>query len=157
MPRDFFERHVKPNYALWQATLLEEHLAKNAVAEANNMAAHVFHYWKNRDRSEVYGARSEAEYRDELAKPERTPDFGLVRDVADGHKHVELTRPSRVTRSDQTQTGSLAWGQGGFGEGVYGGGPQLVITLDDGSKRALSAVMKNVMEMWKQLLVQMEL
>ena len=51
----------------------------------------------------------------------------------------------------------MGWGEGGFGEGVYGGGGQIVIQLDDGSKRALSAVMLNVMEMWEQILTAMRL
>jgi hypothetical protein len=39
MPRRFFDRHVMPNYEDWLASPLDERLAKNAVAEANNMAA----------------------------------------------------------------------------------------------------------------------
>ena len=80
-------------------------------------------------------------------------DFGLVRDVADAHKHVELDRPTRrVTRADQTTKGGMGWGEGELGEGVFGGGPQLVVKLDNNSKRALSAIMQNVIEMWQRLL-----
>jgi hypothetical protein len=46
----------------------------------------------------------------------------------------------------------MGWGEGGFGEGVYGGGFQLVVKQDDGDKRALSAIMQNVIEMWRRLL-----
>lgn len=151
-PRDFFENHVRQNYDAWMADPLKEHLAKNAVADANNMAARVFHHWKDVDRAQVFGANNEGEYRNELAA-RACPDFALVRDVADAHKHFNLDRPSRrVTRADQTGTGRTGYGEGGFGEGVYGGGPQLVVSLDDGGKRPLSAVMKNVMEMWERLI-----
>jgi hypothetical protein len=103
MPRAFFERHVLLNYRDWLASPLDERLAKNAVADANNMAARVFHYWRSQDlMTKIQGAASEAQYRDHLSVRE-CPDFGLVRDVADAHKHVELDRPNRrVTRSNQT-------------------------------------------------------
>ena len=152
MLRHFFENHVLPNYNEWLASPLDGRLAKNAVAGANNMAARVFHYWRGRDLSKIYGARSEGKYRNELAARE-CQDFGLVRDVADAHKHFELDRPNRrLTRADQTAKGGMGWGEGGFGEGVFGGGPQLVVKQDDGDKRALSAIMQNVIEMWRRLL-----
>ena len=153
----FFDGHVKPNYEDWLASPLDERLAKNAVADANNMAARAFRYWRDREPARVYRANNEGRYRDELAARE-CPDFALVRDVADAHKHFHLDRPTRlVTRSDQTGPGAIGWGEGGYGEGVYGGGPQLVVTLDDGSKRPLTAIMANVIEMWEQLLTRWRL
>jgi len=152
MLRKFFESHVLPNYKEWLASPLDERLAKNAVADANNMAARVFHYWRDSDPSKIYGATSEGKYRNELTARE-CQDFGLVRDVADAHKHFELDRPNRrLTRADQTARGGMGWGEGGFGEGVFGGGPQLVVKLDNGTNRPLSAIMKNVIEMWQRLL-----
>ncbi len=79
-------------------------------------------------------------------------------DVADGHKHVELDRePRQVTRMDQTGVGTLGYGEARYGEGVYGGAKQLVVTLDDGTKRPLSAIMENVMAMWERILAEMSL
>ncbi len=40
-----------------------------------------------------------------------------------------------------------------WGEGLWGSPPQLVVTLDNGDKRPLTAIMKNVMEMWERLLL----
>ncbi len=152
MPRQFFEDYVKPNYEAWRANQLDVRLAKNAVADANNMAARVFMHWEKNDPSKVYGVTSEGRYRAELTARE-CRDFGLVRDVAEAHKHVELDRaPRQVTRSEQTTVGGMGYGEGGWSEGTYGGGPQLVITLDNGRKRALSAVLKDVIEMWARLL-----
>ena len=69
-----------------------------------------------------------------------------------------LTRGNRqITSATQTGVAKMGYGEGGFGEGVFGGGDQIVITLDDGSKRALSAVIQNVMAMWSQALVNMGL
>ncbi len=152
MPRAFFEDHVRPNYEEWMAQPLDQRLAKNAVADANNMAARVYHHWENVDRAKVHGVNHEGQYRDALVAKE-CEDFGLVRDVADAYKHVVLDRPSRrVTRAGQTAPGATGWGEAGWGEGVFGGGPQLVVTLDDGNKRPLTAIMGNVMKMWEQLL-----
>jgi hypothetical protein len=108
-PRNFFEQHVRPNYEEWRQEPLNERRAKNAVSDANNMAARVFHYWNGRDQSQIYGARREGDYRDELAARE-CPDFALVRDVAEAYKHVELSRPTRrVTRYDQTAAEPTKW------------------------------------------------
>lgn len=157
MPRRFFDNHVKPNYEQWLADPLNERLAKNAVADANNIAARVFHHWRDLDPSQVNDTADEGHYRSELAARE-CPDFGLVRDVADAHKHVTLHRPNRrVTGANQTGVGATAWGEAGWGEGVSGGGPQLVVTLDDGTKRPLTAIMANFMEMWERLLADWQL
>jgi hypothetical protein len=154
MPRAFFDNHVRRNYDAWMAEPLQEHLAKNAVADANNMAARVFHHWKDLDRAQVFGANNEGEYRNGLVA-QVCPDFALVRDVADAYKHVELDRPSRrVTRADQTGVASLGWGEALWDEGTWGSVPELVVTLDDGAKRPLTAIMQNVMGMWERLLVE---
>jgi hypothetical protein len=156
MLRRFFDVHLRPNYEEWLASPLDERQAMNALAAANNMAAWALHYWSGRDSTKVYGIRKdkESEYRHELATRE-CPDFALVRDVAEAHKHFHLLRkspPRHATRSDQTQLGATGWGEGGYGEGVYGGGPQLVVTLDDGTERPLAVLMGKVITMWEQLL-----
>ncbi len=155
MPRNFFENHVKPDYEEWLADPLDERHAKNAVSDANIMAERVFHYWKDHDPTKVYSAKEATPYRKTLVAKE-CGDFQLVWDVADGHKHVELDRePRQVTRKDQTGVGTLGQGEAKYGEGVYGGAKQLVVTLDDGTKRPLSAIMKNVMAMWERILAEM--
>ncbi|MCB1489872.1 MAG: hypothetical protein KDJ88_20735 [Bauldia sp.] len=153
MPRKFFEQHVKPDYEDWLRAPLDERHAKNAVSNANNMAARVWHYWTDQgDLSKVFGEPNEGAYRNALAVHECS-DFGLVRDVADAFKHFQLDRPSRrLTRTNQTAAGGMGFGEGKFGEGVFGGGPQLVVTLDDGTKRPLTSMMRNVMDMWERLL-----
>ncbi len=157
MPRSFFDNHVKPNYDEWLAHPLSEWRAKNAIAEANNMAERMFHYWRDRYRTKVYLASGPACYRRALVA-NCCPDFQLVWDIADGHKHVELERkPRKVSAANQTGVGTLGYGEAGYGEGTYGGVEQLIVTLDDGTKRPLSAIMKNVMAMWKCVLAQSSL
>ena len=153
IPRKFFEQHVRPNYEEWLHEPLNERRAKNAVGDANVMAARAFHYWKDQDPNQIYRAQSERQYRDELAARE-CADFALVRDVADVYKHVELDRPSRrLTRYDQTA--ASGYGEGRWGEGPWGG--QLVVTLDDGTKRPLADIVHNVIAMWERLLDRMML
>ncbi len=157
MPRNFFENHVKPNYEDWLANPLSERLAKNAVSDANIMAERVFHHWKERDPTRVFSAEGPTPYRRAMVSNE-CDDFQLVWDVADGHKHVELDRePRQVTRKDQVGVGTLGYGEARYGEGVYGGAKQLVVTLNDGTKRPLSAIMENVMAMWERILAELSL
>jgi hypothetical protein len=155
MPRQFFEQHVRPNYDEWQQDPLNERRAKNAVGDANNMAARVFHHWQGRDPNHIYGARSEGEYRSELAARE-CADFALVHDIADAYKHVELSRPSRhVTRYNQTAAEPTRWNTVRWNEAPWNG--QLVVTLDDGTRRPLRDIMRNVIAMWERLLDRMML
>ena len=41
-----------------------------------------------------------------------------------------------------------------WGEGKYGGGEQVIITMKNGDKRALSSVLQNVFDAWTILLGQ---
>jgi hypothetical protein len=137
---------VRPNYEEWQRNRRDERLAKNAVMTASIMAARVLYYWKDRDLGQVYGAQTEHEYREALAARE-CADFALVRDVADTHRHVEITRASRqVTRYDQTADKPTRWGAA-WGS-AWGG--ELVVTLDDGTSRPLADIMENVIAMWER-------
>jgi hypothetical protein len=121
------------------------------------MAERVFVYWNALDPTQVASTKSPRQYRVYLAE-NISEDFGLIRDIHDGHKHAVVSRADRrVTTSDQTGVAQTAWGEGAFGEGVFGGGDQIVVRLDNGSKRALSAIMKNVMTEWENLLAQMGL
>jgi hypothetical protein len=153
-PQEFFENIVKPSY---QGRLLDpliEWKAKAAVSNADTMAERVFVYWNTREQAQVAGAKSAYQYRVHL-RERVCPDFGLVWDLHDGHKHMIVSRGNRQVTS-ATQTG-VAQIEGEYGEGLLGGGDQIVIELDDRSKRALSGVMQNVMAMWNKLLADMGL
>ena len=157
MPRQFFEQHVRPNYEEWLRNPLDERCAKNAVSDANNMAARVLHYWQDLDRSKVYGCTIEQEsaYREALVERE-CPDFAWVRDIAEAYKHVELIRyrdKRIVTRHDQTA--ATGYGKRTYNEGPYGG--ELVVTGGDGTSRPLADIMGNVIAMWERLLDRMML
>jgi hypothetical protein len=154
LPREFFEQHVRPSYREWLRNPEDRRLAKSAVENANDMAAHVLHYWQDLDRSEVYdcGAEDETRYRGELVKRE-CPDFAWVRDVAEAYKHVVLTRRPEtriVTRFDQTAVKGTVFEDDVFEEGVFEG--EIRVTRHDGTSRPLTEIMSNVIDMWERLL-----
>jgi len=147
--QEFLDRVVRPTVDDWLRNPLDERLAKQAANELNNLAERVFRHWPA-GAPDVYGAVTIGEYRRKLVE-HAASDFQLVWDIADAHKHVELHRPSRqVSRDDQTTPGCLGFGEGGFGVGAFDG-PELVVRLDDGSRRALSGVISNVLAMWERI------
>ena len=135
----------------------EEYLAKVAVGHANVMAARMWHHYQGTPRD--YGAKSEGQYREAITANE-CADFGLVRDIADGFKHVKLTRPSRrVTSADQTGARHVTFTNGrgeavtfvnDRGDGVVFLGP-VIVELDDGTTRPLLPVLEAVVAMWDRL------
>jgi len=154
--RDFFENMVKPPYQAWLSDPLTEWKAKTAASNADTVAERTFFYWDGRDQTQIAGAASARQYKNYLRGI--CPDFGLVWDVHDGHKHFKLDRPNReITSATQTGVSRMRYGEGDFGEGAYGGANQIVIDLDDGSKRTLVGVMQAVMVMWEHQLALMAL
>ena len=112
-PREFLEEMVGPTVAAWRADHLNARLAKQAANELNNMVDRMLNHWGG-GAAEVYNAGTPAEYRRKLVT-DVCPDFQLVWDIADAHKHVELGRPDRsVTRDDQTAPGHSATAKAGM-------------------------------------------
>jgi hypothetical protein len=152
-PREFFEKTVEPSYQDWRNEPLVEHRARALFGFANDMAERMFHHLA---LEKVYRDRGPAQYRDALA--EECPDFGLLRDIADGTKHVRLTRASRkISNAEQTGRGALIWGKTGdkFEDAAYTfeeSGDLLITTTDSGEQRSLISIANNVMSMWKRLL-----
>ena len=82
-------------------------------------------------------------------------DVALLRDVADAFKHHRLDRPNtKVSVSTDVVPTGGGYGELHYGEGKYGGGEQVIITLKDGNKRALSSVLQNVFDAWMTFLGQ---
>ena len=159
-PRRFFDSNVRPAYEAWRADLKAEWKMNATVAMLNNMAAWVFSHWcpygSPTNKLAVYRAENEGQYRTALAQHE-CEDFALVRDIADGHKHVILGRPNRqVTKADQIAS-ELYGGafSSDFSSDFDIGTHQFVVTLDDGvTKRAVSDIADSVFSMWERLLTQ---
>ena len=155
MPRDFFETMVKPSYWDWREEPLAPHRAKASFGYANDMAERMFHHLK---LEKDYPDRGPAQYRDALT--EECPDFGLLRDIADGTKHYQLDRNNRrISGAEQTGPGALAWDTAGdkFEDAAFTfeeSGELLITTTDSGEQRSLIAITSNVMSMWERLLTE---
>ena len=79
-----------------------------------------------------------------------------MRDIDDAHKHLELTRePRKVTTSGQTRILPIhrigALGEMALGQGTIPGG-NIMVVWDDGTRKSLASVLKNVIEMWEGIL-----
>lgn len=144
---DFYAEHVRPAVDAWRAAPTDLRLAKAAAVALYHQADHFWHAHCQEDAERVLGTTSPGAFRARLAT--RSPEYALLRDVAEAHKHVKLDRRSRrVTNADQTAVGATGYGEAPYGEGPFGGGPSVVITLDDGSKRHLSAIVSVVEKYW---------
>jgi hypothetical protein len=79
-------------------------------------------------------------------------DLDLLDDIENAFKHVTLwpkkTAPRRITSDRAVVSSETGFGVGAFGEGVFGGAEQMIVTTNDGSKRALSAILQNVLDAW---------
>jgi hypothetical protein len=146
----FFDEHIVPNVREWETSPLEPHRAMNAAVSLNQMADHFWHEHQA-NPTKVLQAKSLPEFRDALAAA--TPGFGLIRDVADAHKHYKLSRANRnLTDASQATTGSMGWGEAAWGEGQWGSPSEIVVTYDDGSKHHFSTAVRNVEAMWEVML-----
>lgn len=148
---DFFDTHVVPAVKDWRAAPTDLRLAMNAAVVLNQMADYFWHAYQSVDPVRVFQQAAVSDFRRELAL--RYPSFALLRDVAEAHKHVKLDRPARaITSAAQTRIGRMGWGEAEFGVGVYGGGPEVVIQLDNGKKRHFSALVEEITNLWMSLL-----
>jgi len=149
-PKVFFNDFVCRAYGEFLKDPASEYRAKQAVTEANNMAERVWHWFRDSDDSKVCYAEGPTKYREGLAT-NVCPDFQLVWDIADGHKHVTLNRRwfRLVTSANQTEARSGGFDPAAFGESFDT--PRIVITLDDGTERLLAEVLAQVMAMWEDI------
>jgi hypothetical protein len=146
----FYDEHIEPSVREWEASPLEPHRAMNGAVALNQMADHFWHEHHG-DAARVLHSPSLPAFRNALAAA--TPEFGLVRDVADAHKHYRLDRANRnLTDASQATAGSMGYGEARWGEGQWGSPPEIVVTYDDGSKHHFSTAVRKVKAMWQGML-----
>ena len=124
-PRGFFDRYIVPALGDWTKNPDDKRLATTLAGALNNsidrLCAH--------DKGPTPKKTDLLALRDQLAA--KCPEFGLIRDIADTEKHVQLTRRTRrVSKLDQTQT------SGAFGTGFDAAGfdvVRIVVVEDDGT------------------------
>lgn len=79
-------------------------------------------------------------------------DVELCGDVADALKHAILTRnvdARQIRENDAVLALGTGFGELSFGEGKYGGTPQVIVLANSGT-RALSSVLQNVLDAWRR-------
>ncbi len=123
----------------------------NAAVSLNQMADYFWYLFSELEPDRVFAKSTIGQFRRELTV--RHPSYGLIRDVADAHKHLKLNRDDRVlTSAGQTGIESLDFGEAEYGSGTFGGSDDLVIELDSGHKQHFSSVVDDVVTMWKEML-----
>lgn len=143
MPNHFFRTYVTPAYDSWQNSPQDIRLAKTLALELNNIAER---YWKLKCTTSFESA---GKYRDDLSRI--LPEFALIRDVAECHKHLELGRRSARVKSDNDVTVEHV----GYGQGYgvrYGGGDVVILKMENGNIEYFDFIAKKVYQYWKSLL-----
>lgn len=154
-PNEFFQKFVEPTYQDYLAEPLQHHRVKNAAAQLDTLAERMWNWWQERDALKIRNVASPRAYRELLAR-EGCPDFQIVWDLHDAHKHVELTRGARIVTS-ASQSG-LTFVGGAFDPDAFDpeafdcGVETFLVRLPDGAKRNLAEVFSNVHSMWQHLL-----
>jgi hypothetical protein len=158
-PRKFFEQYVRRSFDDLRMHPDDEYLAMTAAEYANAMAGRLWHHHRVLRPWRLYGASNEGEYRNALAAKE-CAEYGLIRDVADGFKHLKvMSRGGRAPTVDQAGARPTARtndsGTGPAWTDETGAALEcrsaILIELDDGSTRPLLEVMTAVVNMWDQL------
>ena len=147
--KGFFEKHVIPSLHEWKKSRTDERLAMNLANNLNNLIDYYWAFSSVNDPSKVFNKKTSKAYRAELSKS--NSNIGLIRDIADAHKHFKLSRVDRtLTSANQTSPKSIGFGQA-YGMS-YGGGELLITTLDSKEEIHFSIIVESVYEYWLDLL-----
>lgn len=138
-PKDFLEVMVRPNVADFKARFDDLRLAFNAVAAVDALAAQLYAWCQQNAPAEIVGVPSDTHYRGRLAQA--NAEFALLRDIAKANKHVHLTQGTpQVSSAGQVSQKALGWGVARWGEGRYGGRPQVVVDTNGGEARVVENI-----------------
>ena len=126
-PRKFLDTIVRLDVADLHEKYDDLRKAQHAIASVDALAAHMF-VWAKTNKPAAVPMGDDSAYRQQLAVAH--PVFGLLRDIAKAQKHVHLTRHNpQVTDVSQVTSRTIGWGEGGYGEGRYGGVQQVVVDI----------------------------
>lgn len=148
--QEFFDQHVTPAISDWQGNELAIYKAKMVATNLNQMADYYFNEFSN-DANKVLGVSSPWQFRDALSQ--QYPDFALIRDIADSHKHVLLSRASRrISNESQTRADHVGWDEAGWDDARWGSPEEIVVVDDCGQKHHFIGIVERVSAMWRSLL-----
>lgn len=84
-PKEHFASDVEPNYREYMADLLDSRKAKNAAISLSHFPEWSFHYYRENDRSRLFGANSHQQLFNRLCQ--KCPELKDVWEYADTGKH----------------------------------------------------------------------
>jgi hypothetical protein len=141
----------------------QESARRQALSAGMNAAVAAYHFadalhedrpsWLASAPANLADLRRDMETRHCQMMRNTTPvaDLTALGAVVDAYKHFELRSKTRPVKSiDATITIATGWGELAWGEGKYGGVEQVIVHLSDGTKRALSSILQNVVDMWRR-------
>lgn len=145
-PKQFLDIVVLPNLADANEDVSDVRRFHNALASVDALAAHIYYWCKENRSDEVTGLKDDGSFR--MRCGANNGDVALIHDVAKALKHVELVRGNpRIKNAGEVQVRLFGWGEGGFGVGPFGGGPQLSVMVD-GNKVQLHWKMEQVVDFY---------
>ena len=152
--REFYDKHLLPNFLEWERYPLDERRAMNATVSANQMADWYFQQLLD-DGILPNDVTTLAKLRDKLVS-QNCADFKLVWDVADAHKHFALDRKSADVKNanDTTVRITSYFEKGYLAEGYVADHEAISIDIGDGKSVELVKFVRNVLIMWENLLKQ---
>ena len=155
-PQEFWRDHVVPNYDEYLKHPDSIRHAMNVALSAFHMADWVWNTYHDLDPQKVAGMRGKLAYYSQLANM-GCPDFLVLKDIAEAHKHLELDRQTpyvqSVTSAGATGLGHIgAFTRMGLTVTPTAALKQLVVEQQDGTKRAFEEVIESVMHMWEELI-----
>jgi hypothetical protein len=139
-PTHFFDEFVARAFTDHLGDPTDRYHLNVAIHQANVLAERIWQIFHEVAPDKIANAKSSSAYRSYLAKA--CPDFQLVWDLDDGHKHVVLRRGNRKVTS-VAQTGLRhqggAFDVAGFDDPAFDTGKkELIVQLDDGTERSVS-------------------
>ncbi|MGE6196748.1 hypothetical protein ACLH0M_14655 [Aeromonas media] len=149
MSAHYFRTYVVPAYDAWQSNPQDIRLAKTLASGLNDIAEHYWRLSYKTSPEQVASTPTVRKYREYIARI--LPEFALIRDVADCHKHLFLDRPSAQVKSDNDITVEHT----GYGQAYglrYGGGKVVTIVMDNGDIAYFDFIAEKVYQYWAALL-----
>ncbi len=155
-PQEFWRDHVLPNYKEYQVHSNSIRHAMNAAQSAFHMADWVWTTYHDAKPQKGADTQNVADYYRHLAN-NGCPNFLVLKDIAEAHKHLKLDRPTSYVRA-VTSAGAMGLGStgaitrmGSMGTPMAGR-KRLVVQRQDGGKQAFDEVIENVIRMWEELI-----
>lgn len=156
--RDYFEEVVTPAYELYFAAAANFQTIYSMTTSLYHFHEWIWHY--HREKIErTYRVKTAGNLWHDVVEAE-VKDAGFIRDLNNASKHVQLMpkkgSPSTpMHHSANTVIVSSGWGDGGFGDGPYGG--TTTVKMQAGRRNIpLDAIAKRLYKFWKKMLDQMD-